>query len=48
MEQADLHVHEYSKVDVPINRSVNQDKVFTDDPEGSVQLSTKDLFRSHS
>ena len=34
MEQADLHVHEFSQVDVPMNRSVNQDKVFTDDPEG--------------
>ena len=37
IEQADLHVCESSGVDLAANRSVNQDYVFTNDPEGMIK-----------
>ena len=36
IERDDLHVRESSRVDLPANRSINRDNVFTDDPEGMI------------
>ena len=43
IEQADLHVCESSRVDLPENRSINLDNVFTDDPEGIVNYQQRTL-----